>query len=269
MASPSRRRAPSADSPLRKARARLGAIDAAGVVAELRDLHEKAGDPNVERMPTDYELWGALVYAEKHALRLAGHPELLRKAALNRVRLWEYIRERADIHQSRAVQTAQQARAEWADLAEPLAVGGASGAYNKARRLLAAEMEEGPGSEGPVRRTPEAVSRVERERAAARRAESEEQRREQLRQEVTVRVARGLVAVRGELRGGEEVDYWLDQVKEVLKDCRTPTQFVALARYVSAASRELAKAEADDGQGAGGNTAVEKALSAVRAWERG
>jgi hypothetical protein len=230
--------------PLVKQRVQIGKLDAVAVVGELRQLHEDAEDPTVERMPADNETYGALLYAEKHASSLRRlPPERQQQAALKRVQLWQYLRERADVHQARAVADARAAGAEWQDLAPALAVKAASAAYNKAKRLQAAALVDAvPGAE-PVRRTPEAVAETEqrliRERTAERRAQEAAQRRHH----ALMPVARRLLEYRDGLVLDEDAEYWLDEVAEVLPDCSTPTQMVSLHRYLSAAVRALSNAE--------------------------
>ncbi|MET9760000.1 hypothetical protein ABZ016_13225 [Streptomyces sp. NPDC006372] len=230
--------------PLVKQRTQVGKLDATAVVGELRQLHEDAEDPSVERMPADNETYSALLYAEKHASALRRlPPERQQQAALKRVQLWQYLRERAEIHQARAVADARAAGAEWQQLAPALAVNAANAAYNKAKRLKAAAwMEDAPGAE-PVRRTPEAVAateqRLSRERAAERRAQEAAQRRHQS----LMPVAGRLLEQRSGLVLDEDAEYWLDEVAEVLSSCSTPTQMVSLSRYLSAAVRALGNAE--------------------------
>lgn len=265
MVNRSRRVPPPAASPLRKAPVRPGPLNAAGLVAELRKLHEDGGDPAVERMPEDTELWGALEHAERHAPAVKD-PTLRKNAALKRVELCEYLRQQIDLHQSRAVQDAREAGAQWAELVGPLAVGAPSGAYTKARRLLAAELSEKP-EVGPLRRTPEAVTRVEAELAAAERATFREELRASLRHEATLRVARRLHAVREDLRRDDDADYWLEQIAAVVDDCRTPRQFASLAVYVTAALRHLRRWEEHTGRPAALTDTASEVLDAVAAWE--
>jgi hypothetical protein len=51
----SRPRRPAAE-PLRKLPVRIGPLHAPALVADLRELHERGGDPDVEQMPQDTEL---------------------------------------------------------------------------------------------------------------------------------------------------------------------------------------------------------------------
>jgi hypothetical protein len=253
--------------PLVKQRIQIGKIDAAAVVGELRHLHEDAEDPNVERMPADNETYGALLYAEKHASSLRRLPqEKQQQAALKRVQLWQYLRERAEVHQAQAVADARAAGAEWQDLAPALAVKAASAAYNKAKRLQAAAlMDDVPAAE-PVRRTPEAVVETEqrliREREAERRAQEAAQRRHHS----LMPVARRLLEQRGGLVLDEDADYWLDEVAEVLSSCSTPTQMVSLSRYLSAAVRALSNAEKRLARPAATTNEARLALSAAAAF---
>lgn len=256
------RQRPAAE-PLRRQPVRLGLIDPVGLAQELRDLHEKAGDPSVERMPGAEELWGVLLHAERYAQALTD-PVARKTAALKRTRLWEYLGEQAEIRQGRAVRDARDAGAEWTEVVPHYAVSGPSGAYQKARRQRAAELSAEEGAM-PVRRTPEAVARAEAERAEAERAERRQEREEQQRCLLTARVAAALLAAREELCVDEEADYWLGEVEEVLKDCRTPRQYASLAVYVSAALRHLDRQDQGDAP-----PAAAHALENARSWaERG
>lgn len=230
--------------PLVRAPGRVGKVDAAAVVSELRELHEEAEDPSVERMPTDDEVFSALLHAEKHAGVLRKlPPEKQRAAALKRVQLWEYLRERAEIHQARAVADARAAGAEWSELAPALAVKAANAAYNKAKRLQAAVLSDDTAHPEPVRRTPEAVVAAEQRLARRREAEQRAQEAARHRHHLLVPVAQRLLDHRDGLVLDEDAEYWLDEVAEVLPNCSTPTQMVGLERYLSAAVRALSKLE--------------------------
>ncbi|GGT72304.1 hypothetical protein GCM10010207_82880 [Streptomyces atratus] len=230
--------------PLLKAPMRIGSLDAPAVVGELRQMHEDAEDPDVERMPADDELFGALLYAEKYVQALRRQPpEVQRAAALKRVQLWEYVREQTEVHQVRAVDDARQAGAQWIELAPVMAVGAPNGAYNKAKRLKAVELIDETPQSPPVRRTPEAVLKAERrlvlEQAAERRAREAAMRRHEL----LVPVATRLLAQREFMQRDDDVDYWLEEIEAVLPYCRTPLQMVSLSRYLDAALRALSKVE--------------------------
>ncbi|MEU6479320.1 hypothetical protein ABZ858_20990 [Streptomyces sp. NPDC047017] len=219
-------------------------MDAAALVGELRQLHEDAEDPDVERMPADHEVYGALLYAEQRAAALRAQSlEVRRAAALGRVRLWEYLKEQAEPHQARAVDDARAAGVPWAELAPALAVAAPSAAYNKAKRLKASTLTDETPHAHPVRRTPEAVLQAERrlvqEQAAERRAQEAAQRRH----EVLVPLAARLLAQRDGLSADEDTDYWFEEIEAVLPHCRTPLQMVSLQRYLSAAVRSLSKQE--------------------------
>ncbi|MGW2463777.1 hypothetical protein ACWC4J_27120 [Streptomyces sp. NPDC001356] len=235
--------------PLVKAPMRIGPLDAPAVVGELRKMHENAEDPDVERMPADDELFGALVYAEKHVQALRGQPpEVQRAAALKRVQLWEYLREQTEVHQARAVDDARRAGAQWIELAPALAVGAPNAAYNKAKRLKAVQLIDGTPQAKPVRRTPEAVLDAERRIALEEAAERRAQEAAQRRHELLVPVATRLLEQRDSLQRDEDADYWLEEIEAVLPHCRTPLQMVSLNRYLDAALRALLKLEKRTGR---------------------
>lgn len=230
--------------PLVKAPMRIGSLDAPAVVAELRQMHEDAEDPDVERMPADDELFGALLYAEKHAQALRRQPpQVQRAAALKRVQLWEYLRELTDLHQGRAVDDARQAGAQWIELAPVMAVGAPNGAYNKAKRLKAVELIDETPQSHPVRRTPEAVLKAERRLVLEQAAELRAQEAAMRRHELLVPVATRLLEQREFLQRDDDADYWLEEIEAVLPHCQTPLQMLSLNRYLDAAVRALSKVE--------------------------
>ncbi len=227
--------------PLLKAPVRIGNIDTAAVIGQLRQLHEQAEDENVDRMPADEELFGALLYLEANADALKS-VEARRASAVERVRLWEYLRQQADVHQSKAVEDARAAQTEWAELASALAVNVPSAAYNKALRLRAAALTNPADPNLPVRRTPEAVLLAEQQAAARAAAERRVEEEASRRHALMVPVARRLLKHRASLDDDDDVTFWLDQIEAVLPHCETPTQFVSLGIYVEAVVRELRKA---------------------------
>ncbi|MFJ5901904.1 hypothetical protein ACIQFZ_42810 [Streptomyces sp. NPDC093064] len=235
--------------PLLKPPVRIGNVDTAAVIGELRQLHEEAEDENVGRMPADEELFQALLYLEANASALKSE-KAQRKAAIARVRLWEYLREQADLHQTKAIEHARAAGAEWADLVPALAVKAPSAAYNKAKRMQAAALTAASRTDRPVRRTPEAVREAERlaaaRAAAERRAEEEAARRHVL----LAPVAQRLLEYRTGLDNDEDVTFWLDQIAAVLPSCQTRTQLVSLQTYMEAVVRELKKVERTTGRAA-------------------
>ncbi|MGV9937182.1 hypothetical protein ACWDY4_42760 [Streptomyces olivaceoviridis] len=235
--------------PLVKTPMRIGSLDAPAVVGELRKIHEDAEDPDVERMPADDELFGALVYAEKHVQALRSQPpEVQRAAALKRVQLWEYLREQTEIHQVRAVEDARRAGAQWIELAPALAVGAPNAAYNKAKRLKAVQLIDETPQAHPVRRTPEAVLSAERRIALEQAAERRAQEAAQRRHELLVPVATRLLEQRESLQCDEDADYWLEEIEAVLPHCQTPLQMLSLNRYLDAALRALLKLEKRTGR---------------------
>ncbi|MGV9249601.1 hypothetical protein [Streptomyces sp. NPDC003710] len=228
--------------PLLKPPVRIGSLDTAALIGGLRHLHEQAEDKNLDRMPADEELFGALLYLEANAGALKSE-EARRASAVTRVQLWEYLREQADVHQAKAIEQARAAHAEWADLVPALAVRAPSAAYNKAMRLRAAVLTDPDHGDRPVRRTPEAVLVAERKAAARAAAERRAQEEAARRHELLVPVAQRLLEHRDGLADDEDVTFWLDQITEVLPDCQTATQVVSLGIYVEAVIRELRKIE--------------------------
>ncbi|MFG3023924.1 hypothetical protein ACGFZQ_36295 [Streptomyces sp. NPDC048254] len=237
-------RSPRPTSLLLKVPVRIGKLDASALVGRLRHLHEAAEDPDVERMPADDEIYTALLYVEKHATALRRcSAESQQEAALYRVRLWEYLRERADIHQAQAVSDARAAGVEWAHLAPELAVAAPSAAYNKAKRLRAAALNESAPRQPLLRRTPEAVldaeSRLSKERAVEQRALDAAQQRHRL----LLPTAQRLVSHQDGLVLDDDAEYWLGEVEAVLPSCETPTQVMGLSRYLGATIRALRRIE--------------------------
>ncbi|MFI5689454.1 hypothetical protein [Streptomyces sp. NPDC051636] len=228
----------------------MGSLDFSAMVGRLRQLHENAEDPDIDRMPDDEELFKALLYLEKHAGALKDK-QAQREAAVKRVTLWQYLREQADLHQAKAVEDARAAGSEWADLMPALAVGTPSAAYNKATRLRAAALTATASRDQPVRRTPEAVLAAERQikaRAAAERRTEEEAAR---RHALLVPVAQRLLKCRTAFGDNEDIEFWLDQIEAVLPGCQTATQMVSLGTYLEALVRALRKIERNTAQPTG------------------
>lgn len=256
--------------PLIKAPMQIGALDAAGVVAELRQIHEGADDPYVERMPADDELFGALLYVEKHVDTLRTQPlEVRRAAALKRVQLWEYVREQAEMHQARAVGDARDWGVQWAQLAPALAVSAPSAAYNKAKRLKAMELIDETPQARRVRRTPEAVLLAERRRILEQAAERRAQEAAQKRHELLVPIAARLLEVRDGLLLDDDAEYWFEEIEVVLPTCSTPLQMVSLNRYLGAAVRALAKQEKNTARSVAVTDEARLALAAAQEFLRG
>ncbi|MFJ7305639.1 hypothetical protein [Streptomyces sp. NPDC099088] len=245
MARSSRRQTP-ATKPLVKAPSRIGRLDTAAIIGQLRQLHEQAEDVSIDRMPADEELFGALLYLETHSGALKSL-EARRTAATERVRLWEYLREQCDVHQARAVGDARSSNAAWAELASALGVVAPSAAYNKALRLRAASLPNPVDPHRPVRRTPEAVLLAERQAAAKASAERHAEEEATRRHALMAPVAQRLLDHRSELDDEDDITFWLDQVEAVLPHCVTPTQYVSLGIYVEASVRELRKMMAKAG----------------------
>ncbi|MGW0647306.1 hypothetical protein ACWD4T_00625 [Streptomyces umbrinus] len=241
MARPTRKSAAST-KPLLKPPVRIGKLDAAAAISELRKLHEDAEDEEVGLMAADNELFQALLYLESHAGALKDE-EARRRAAVQRVKLWEYLREQADIHQAKAIEHARAAGAEWTELVPALAVKSPSAAYNKATRLRAGVLTDHSRGDRPVRRTPEAVLEAERQAALRAAEERRAQRQAARRHGLLAPVAQRLIEHRADLDDEEDVSFWLDQIAAVLPTCQTPTQLVSLETYVEAVVRALKKLE--------------------------
>lgn len=250
--------------PLLKPQARIGTLNAEFLIGELRRLHETAEDADIDRMPGDDELYRALLYCEAHASSLKSE-EARRTAALHRVKLWQYVREQADVHQAKAIADARAANAEWAHLAPALAVNTPSAAYNKATRLRAATLTDPFRDDQPVRRTPEAVLEAERQvvaqAAAERQAAAEAARRHTL----LAPVGQRLIQHRVGLDDDGEVTYWLDEIAAVLPSCQTATQLVSLETYVKAVVRELRKTERSTARPVGATDEARRAYETAAA----
>ncbi|KUN59326.1 hypothetical protein AQJ54_40220 [Streptomyces griseorubiginosus] len=76
-------------------------------------------------------------------------------------------------------------------------------------------------------------------------------------------MAMRLLEHRDGLDDGDEVTYWLDEIAEVLPNCRTPIQFVSLETYVKAAIRELEKAARRNAGSAGATMEANQAYAAA------
>ncbi|MEV7004803.1 hypothetical protein AB0N62_45785 [Streptomyces sp. NPDC093982] len=263
---PRSRNASAPTKPLLKAPAQIGSLDAAALVGELRQLHEDAEDPDIERMPSDNELYGALLYAEKHAKALAmkqGTEAAQRSAAVKRVLLWEYLREQTDLHQAKAIEDARAVKAEWADLAPVLAVSTPNAAYNKAKRLQAARLIDTAHGDRRLRRTPEAVVEAERRIAAQALAERRAEEQARQRHQLVLPVAQRLLGHRDGLAFDTDAEDWLDEMAAVVDDCHTSTQQVSLARYLGATVRALARLERQTGKPPATTEAARLAYSAA------
>ncbi|MGY1583878.1 hypothetical protein [Streptomyces sp. MN13] len=260
MARPTRK-SPDPAKPLVKSPVRIGHLDTAALIGELRQLHEEAEDEHISRMPADDELFGALLYLEAHAGALKSE-KARRRAAVTRVRLWEYLREQVDIHQAKAIQDARAAHVEWADLAPALAVKAANAAYNKARRMQAL-LVEGSQDDRPVRRTPEAVREAERQAAVLAAAERRAQERAAKRHALLAPVAQHLLDVRDGLDDEDDISFWLDQIDAVLPECRTATQLLSLSTYVEALVRQAQNAERSTARSVAKTSEARQALQAA------
>ncbi|WP_052442923.1 hypothetical protein [Streptacidiphilus neutrinimicus] len=270
---PKRRpRSPDPAAPLTRPRPRLGHVAAPQVSTQLRDLLEQQLS-ETSSLPAAEELYALLVFAERASRRI-GDARLRGEAAVQRVLLWQWLREQIDTHQLRAVDDARAADVEWVRLVRPLGVESVPGAHNKVRRMRA---DEAVGADGvPVRRTPEAVSAA----LAARAAEEAEAR---VRAQVALARAGSVLAAARSMGahahdlltddGEGEIDFWLGEIEAVLAEvdgpgAGTPTeaQVSSLSACLSQASqriRALAKASAKAAAGTEGAAAALEAAASI------
>ncbi|MFF4924164.1 hypothetical protein ACFY4B_26580 [Kitasatospora sp. NPDC001261] len=256
-----RARKQAAIAPLVKPPVRLDLRRPEVLVQELREIHERFS--SADSMPDNGELYSALLWAERHSTDLGSTPApTRRKAAVIRVRLWQHLRENLDRHQLAAVDDARAAGAEWAELAEPLAVRASSAAYNRAARMRSANMTTPDGL--AIRRTPEALAKAQ--------AEVERELRESRRREAAAAglhahvyaVASRLIACRQQLPDDEDLQDWLDEVEITMADCATPAQQARLHRYVTASTRAFRRFSRER---PGSLTMTTEAVAAVAAAE--
>lgn len=239
---------------------RLGEIETGPVVKRLRELHKLAGDPAYERFPATEELFLVLQHAQTWASKLrqpSGHPEnVVGEAAVLRATLWEYLRERADPGQLRAIEDGRAANMPWMSFAKALCVTSKQGVYQKARRLKAEQVRE-----AGERRTPE-VAREHEDRAAA------EQRAEHtmvLAQERRFPVARRIGLSLLENRDGFVLDtwatYWLDEIAETTEDRDDPGKRARFTGWVEAFVRAVHGHARESGQPPTTTEAARQALA--------
>ncbi len=240
-----KRRPPSPDpaAPLTRPRPRLGHVAVPQVSTQLRDLLEQQLS-ETSSLPAAEELYALLVFAERASRRI-GDARLRGEAAVQRVLLWQWLREQIDAHQLRAVDDARASDVEWARLVRPLGVESVPGAHNKVRRMRA---DEAVGADGvPVRRTPEAVSAA----LAARAAEEAEAR---VRTQVALARAGAVLAAARSMRahaadlltddGEGEIDFWFGEMEAVLAEvdeigAPTEAQVSSLSACLSQVSRRI------------------------------
>ncbi|WP_152648469.1 hypothetical protein [Streptacidiphilus anmyonensis] len=210
---------------------------------QLRDLLEQQLS-ETSSLPAAEELYALLVFAERASRRI-GDARLRGEAAVQRVLLWQWLREQIDAHQLRAVDDARASDVEWARLVRPLGVESVPGAHNKVRRMRA---DEAVGADGvPVRRTPEAVSAA----LAARAAEEAEAR---VRTQVALARAGAVLAAARSMRahaadlltddGEGEIDFWFGEMEAVLAEvdeigAPTEAQVSSLSACLSQVSRRI------------------------------
>ncbi|MFJ8158471.1 hypothetical protein [Streptomyces sp. NPDC094468] len=226
---------------------RLGEIKASQIVHRLRELHELGQDPAIERFPASDELFLVLQHAQTWAgkLKQPGHSpvNVPGEAALLRTTLWQYLRERADAGQLKAVEDGRAAGVPWDHFTGPLCVASKQGAYQKARRLKAEQLRE-PGQ----RRTPETAREHEDRQAAEERAE----RAHLLAQERRFPVARRIAQLLLECRDGIVLDewgrYWLDEIAATVDDRNDPAKRARFSGWVESFVRAVHSHERQQGR---------------------
>ncbi|MPY58806.1 hypothetical protein [Streptomyces spongiae] len=217
---------------------RLGTIDAAQLLDRLRELHELGGDPEFEKFPDTDELFLVLRHVERMAAGLrqpANVPgSLIGEAAVLRVKLWQHLREQADIGQLKALEDGRAAGVTWHHFAEALAVASKQGAYQKARRLKA-EQVRAPGE----RRTPEVAREHERRAAAEERAERTRVAEQERRFPLALRIGRLLLEHRDGLVVSGMSAYWLEEIADTIDDRTTATERANFTTFVESLVRHI------------------------------
>jgi hypothetical protein len=105
---------------------RLGELKTGRIVKRLRELHELGGDPAFERFPASEELYLVLDHAQTWAGKLKQPKDSLvnvvGEAAVLRAKLWQYLREQADVGQLKAIEEGRAAGVPWTHFTEALCV---------------------------------------------------------------------------------------------------------------------------------------------------
>jgi hypothetical protein len=210
---------------------RLRKIKTGRIVNRLRELHELGGDPAYERFPASEELFLVPDHAQTWAGKLKQPKDspvnVVGEVAVLRAKLWQYLREQADIGQLKAIEDGRAVGVPWTHFTEALCVASEKGAYQKARRLKAEQVRE-PGE----RRTPDVV-REHEERAAA---EDRAERALLLVQERRFPVAQQLGRLLPEQRDGIVLDswaaYWLGEIAETIDDRDDPAKRARFTGWV-------------------------------------
>ena len=217
-------------------------------------------------LPAAEELYSLLLFAERASRRISD-ARLRGEAAVDRVLLWQWLREQVDARQLRAVDDARNADVEWARLVRPLGVESVPGAHNKVRRMRAAEAVGADGT--PVRRTPAAVTAALAERAA-------EEVQERLRAQAALAragqilaAARLLCAQTADLLTDEsDIEYWLGELAAVLGDLEeagvpTEVQVASMAACLSQACQHIRRFAKASGRPAARTHEAASALEAA------
>lgn len=217
---------------------RLGRIDPTSLTARLRELHELGCDPELERFPDLGELYLVLQHAQRMTSGLKqpmDHPvNVMGEAAVLRAKLWQYLREQADVGQLRAIEAGRDAGVPWEHFTDALCVVSKQGAYQKARRLKAEEVRD-----DGERRSPE-VARAHEDRAAAEeRAERSRILTQERRFPLAQRVARQLLKNRAGLVVASWSKYWLEEISDTVDDRISAGERANFTGYVESFVRSV------------------------------
>lgn len=221
---------------------RLAGVAPHSLTSRLYELHEEhsrqpgapdAGRDALARWPGDDALYNVLLWAQDHASHLTG--TWAEEASVLRVQLAQFIRERLDPLQLRAVEDARGSGVPWERLAPALSVDSVNGAYNKTRRLTV--VVRGSTED---RRSPEAARALEQRVAAEFRQRQEREAYEDARYPLTDAAARRLLAAyeRKELCTAPE-DYWITELADVIDDRTNPLERANLSLILRNAVAEV------------------------------
>lgn len=218
---------------------RLGEIYVPGLIDQLRELHKVGSDPRLERFPDNDDLLAVLDHAERMASSLTV-PEgmdaktVLGEAAVIRAKLWQHLRELADVGQLKAIQDGRAAKMPWESFNEALCVATSHGAQQKAQRLEAEQVRDPQERRSPSTAR-EHQLRKDREAAEERRRIAVALPRFLLAQ----RIARQLVEHRGDLILTEMGTYWLDEIAEIIDGRDSELEKSNFVQWIGSLVREF------------------------------
>ncbi|MFC4516417.1 MULTISPECIES: hypothetical protein [Streptomyces] len=221
---------------------------------QLRALHEKGGDPALERFPDPGELFLVLRHTERQASCLS---EPTRgEAAVLRAKLWQFLREQADSGQLRAIDDGRDAGVPWDRFSEALCVTTRHGAYQKALRLKAEQVRV-----PHERRSPETARAYEKRRVAEERAEHVRVTAQVRRFALAQRIARQLLEHRDGLVLEDMAEYWLDELAETVDDRDTDFHQANFCSFLESFVRSVHQHSRDAGQAVAKTVEARQALA--------